>query len=902
MAAPLDIAALDQQLEALLELDETAREGRLQALADDDPELAGLLRKLLGLAEEVDTLQLRAVGEVVQEVAADAPAPRIPGYDIGAEIGRGGMATVYAASRDVHGSEQRVAVKVLRTALLSAVERERFLNEQRILAQLQHPGIATLLDAGFVDGRPYMVLEHIDGRPIDQCLQAGVAQLPRTLAAITRVCEALALAHQHFIIHRDIKPGNVLVDGEGRVKLIDFGIAKILDGASWESAPTLTGATPMTLRYASPEQLLGEPVGVASDIYQLGLLAYQLLTGAWPFAESDGGGAGERLRADALPVPASRRVEDPRLRRALQGDLDAILLKCLQRRPADRYPSAAALTEDLQRHAQALPVRARRQTRGYLLRSFLRRHRLGVGVAAAGLVLLVLGAVSALLLAQRSADYAQRTERILDTVTELFANANPLGGSPEGVTVGELVRNTSQRFLETEEADPLFQVLMLERLAELQRAIRNYSAEGELLARAQQLTRDHRLEHEIRSRLHVQYAESAFSRGDLQQVAALLEQPFELHPKHRAQFDYLRAKWLIERGDYAAAESVYEQLLPALQRGEYEARFHHTVHNTRGILLRRQGRVDDAIAAYRHALTYLDPQRLEHQEALLTVPTNMAIALGVAGRYVESDAEFSRHLRDSEARLGADYPLIAHIVRNYSTLLNRTGRYASAQALLQRYSAASERGDAMLAKAAYREAWAKAALNAGLDDEAARMAVESLEMHRQVFGADRAAMASALDQVGWLLFELGEVVRAARMAEIQLAVDPQRWQRAGTIVAIARALGLHQSATVIPDYPAGSCNAVEAQVLHARLVLGQAPAKQAIPEDCNARRASHLQHLGLPARSESEPPPFPPEPLRSKFIRLGDGSDEAWPQALEAELGKRVDRVLAELEEQGGAL
>lgn len=896
MTDPLDIAALDQQLEALLELDEAARESRLQAIADDDTELAGVLRKLLGLAEEVDTLRLRAVGEAVQDASSDAPAPEIPGYRIGTAIGRGGMATVYAATRDVHGSEQRVAVKVLRTALLSAVERERFLNEQRILAQLQHPGIATLLDAGFVAGRPYMVLEHIDGRPIDQCLQAGTAQLPRILTAINQVCEALSLAHQHFIIHRDIKPGNVLVDAEGRVKLIDFGIAKILDGASWESAPTLTGATPMTLRYASPEQLLGEPVGVASDIYQLGLLAYQLLTGAWPFDQPEGGGAGERLRADALPVPASRRVADPRLRRALQGDLDAILLKCLQRRPGERYASAAGLAEDLQRHAQALPVQARRQTRGYLLRGFLRRHRLGVGVAGAILVLLLLGALSALLLAQRSAEYAQRTERILDTVTELFANANPLGGSPQGITVGELVSNTSQRFLEAEEADPLFQVLMLERLAELQRAIRNYSAEAELLARAQQLAFDHRLAHEIRSRLHVQYAESAFSRGDLQQVAALLEQPFELHPKHRAQFDYLRAKWLIERGDYPAAEVVYEKLLVALQHGDYEARFHHTVHNTRGILLRRQGRVDDAIAAYRHSLTYLDPERLDHQEALLTVPTNMAIALGVAGRYVESDAEFSRHLRDSAERLGADYPLIAHIVRNYATLLNRTGRYASAHALLQRYSAAAERGDAMLAKAAYREAQAKAALNIGLDGEAARMAVESLEMHRQVFGADRAAMASALDQVGWLLFELGDVQRAARMAKIQLDVDRQRWQRAATIVAIAQALGLHPSATAIANPPAGSCDAVEADVLHARLVLGQAPTKQVIPKDCNARRAAHLQHLGLMARAQSEPTPFAPEPLRSKFIRLGDGSGEVWPQELEAALGERVDRVLAALE------
>ncbi|MCB1637156.1 MAG: serine/threonine protein kinase, partial [Xanthomonadales bacterium] len=186
----------------------------------------------------------------------------------------------------VHGIEQTVAIKVMRAALLSPLERERFLNEQRILARLQHPNIATLLDVGIVDERPYMVLEHIDGETIDKRLHPVFDDLPAILDAIEKVSDALTLAHQHFVIHRDIKPGNVLIDRQGRIKLIDFGIAKILDSTGGLGAdPTLTGNAPLTLRYSSPEQLSGKPVGVASDVYQLGLLLYHLLPDAWPYDE-----------------------------------------------------------------------------------------------------------------------------------------------------------------------------------------------------------------------------------------------------------------------------------------------------------------------------------------------------------------------------------------------------------------------------------------------------------------------------------------------------------------------------------------------------------------------------------------------------------------------------------------
>lgn len=892
MSAPRDMAALDRHLEALLDLDAEAREQRLRALHASDPELAVALQPLLGLADRGDTLELRAMGDGIGIVEEDAPAPDIPGYRILKEIGRGGMASVYAASRDVHGSTQQVAIKLLRSALLSDTDRDRFLNEQRILARLRHPGIATLLDAGLVQGRPYMVLEHIDGQPIDQCLRAERAHLPRILSAIGEVCAALSVAHQHFVIHRDIKPGNVLLDANGRVKLIDFGIAKTLEGASWASAHTATGSAPLTLRYASPEQLLGEPVGMGSDIYQLGLLLYQLLTGSWPFEENAASGPGERLRADALPIPASQRAADPAMRRALRGDLDAILLKCLQRNPADRYATVSALADDLTRYRNALPVRARQNTRGYRLHSFLRRHRLGASLATAGVVLLLVGAGAALLLAQRAQDYADRTERILDTVSDLFAHANPLGGSPEAVSIGEVVRTTSRRFLQEDDADPLFQALMLERLAELQRAIRDYAAEGQLLDRALELVRANRLGEPLHSRLRVQAAESAFARGDFDQVAPLIDASPPLAAGQHAAARYLRAKLLIERDQPALAEREFDWLLAELQRGDYPAIFHHTVHNSRGILLRRQGRFDEAIAAYRHSLAFLDPERLEHQEALLTVPTNIAIALGVAGRYAESEAEFTRHLRETEARLGADFPLLINVARNYATLLNRTRRYDSAYALMQRYRPAAEGASADFGQAHYYQGLAVAALNAGHDEQALNMAIRSIEQHAAAFSGELAALAGPLDQLAWLLFELGELPRAAHIAGLLLQHDAQRWRRAQTIIDVAAGRGLELPALPRGELPAGSCDAVEREALVARLVRSVAPDAQPIPDDCSERRAEILHRLGLPERGGQPAPAFAPEPLRSRFTRLGQPDSRPWPMELSAELARRLDAVV----------
>lgn len=898
MDSRLDVAALDEHLEALLDLEPAARAGRLDEIAASQPELAAVLHKLLRVAAEVDTIELRGIGGALRLVEEERPPPQIEGYRITGEIGRGGMSTVYAALRNVHGSEQPVAIKLLRAALGDSAERERFLTEQRILARLQHPNIARLIEVGSVAERPYMVLEQIDGVPIDQHWRPGEVTIDTALDAAMAIADALHHAHAHFVVHRDVKPENVLVDAHGQIRLIDFGIAKLLPASTLLGAVrTATGAVPLTLRHASPEQLLGKPVGIASDVYQLGLLLYHLLTGAWPYDEQPGELPLQRLAHDQVPALPSRRVSDRRRRRQLQGDLDSILLRCLAWNPDQRYPSALALREDLERHRQQRPVRARAHTRGYLLRCFVSRHRLGVALAASALLLLAVGSVAALGLAARSRDYAGRTERILDSVATMFASANPYASDPGTVTVAEVVDRTSQRFLAAEDADPLFQVLMLERLAELQRALEDYATEGALVARALDLANAHRLGENIRWRLQVQSLESAFARGELDRVEREYAQHFAgFDREHALRAGYVRAKMLIEQQRFDEAQQAFVGLFAGLAEVD-DPLFRHTVHNSHGILLRRLGKVDEAVAAYRRSLTFLDPVRLEHQEALLTVPGNIAIAYGAAGRYAESDVEFRTLLERAQAQLGAEHPQMAVIARNYVTLLHRTGRFQSAAALVERFHSASARSDDRLARIGFLQAQASAALYAGDDAGAREAAIACTELAIAVHGAGSPALAGTLETLAVVLFELGHLDAAARAAAVLLRQDEAFAGRAATVLQLTHALG-RDSGLSPSDWAtahANACDQAERLAFSEFLVARRVTQSGKVPAECNAARAARLAALGWNWDTATLAP-FTPEPFASALARAArNGQPPQWPQPLEPALGERVEGILAAL-------
>jgi len=406
----------------------------LQALTADDPGLQAELEALLadqgadtrGLREEVepDGLLLGAVNDLSGSVLGT--------YLLERRIGQGGMGEVYRASRSDGQFTRQVAIKLIRPGMDSTVLARRFRQERQILAGLSHPGIASLLDAGVTPaGRPFLVMEYVDGQPLTTWCAAGSLSVDARLRLFREVCEAVHSAHQSLVIHRDLKPANILVDTSGHIKLLDFGIAKLMrpeDGV--DAATTLSGRA-MTPSYASPEQIRGEPVTTSSDIYSLGVLLFELLTGRQPFlldnvslAEAISKATTEDpprpstvVTDDASTAPADRRE----WRRRLEGDLDNIVLKAMRKEPGRRYSSARELSDDLGRFLDNRPVTARPATLRYQVGKLVRRNRVSVLVAAAGVVALGLGVVGTVTQAQRAAVERGRALQRMTDVRETAA-------------------------------------------------------------------------------------------------------------------------------------------------------------------------------------------------------------------------------------------------------------------------------------------------------------------------------------------------------------------------------------------------------------------------------------------------------------------------------------------------
>jgi len=396
-----------------------------RACGGDEALLHEVLLLLAADDDETPFLDAPMSMDALLVMAKDAEASRegepIGPYRLVRKLGQGGMGTVYLAERADGQFRKQVALKLVRQGLHPDDLPRRLRHERQILASLDHPGIARLYDGGLTDtDLPYLVMEYVEGLPIDQYCDQHRSTTRQRLDLFRSVCEAVQYAHQNLVVHRDLKPSNILVTPDGAVKLLDFGIAKLLDADRHDPVQmTRTGAQAMTPEYASPEQVRGAVITTASDIYALGIILYELLTGRRPY-QMQGRTPGEIeqviceqaplkpstavLRADAPDVVSkARSIQPERLRRHLRGDLDNIVMKALRKDPARRYGSAAELGEDLRLHLAALPVHARPDTAGYRLSKFIRRHT--VGVAATVLILAaLLGGILATLSQARVAE------------------------------------------------------------------------------------------------------------------------------------------------------------------------------------------------------------------------------------------------------------------------------------------------------------------------------------------------------------------------------------------------------------------------------------------------------------------------------------------------------------------
>lgn len=484
-----------------------------------------------------------------------------PGLIVGAfrlvkRIGSGGMGTVFLAARCSGGFDQRVALKVLSGDAADPALFQLFQRERALLAQMEHPGIARLIDGGLLDGgRPWFAMEYVDGEPIDRYAAIHRLDVDARLDLFLQACDALDYAHRQLVLHRDVKPSNLLVDGSGQVRLVDFGLGRMLDQAG-ASAPrqTTIAAGRMTPEYASPEQARGEPVTVASEVYQLGLVLFRLLCGRLPpRPPSDN----PYELARALTTSAVRRPSDcwrrdladsaadeefalarRQLRRRLRGDLDNIVLAALARDATRRYGSVEALAEDIRRHQNLLPVRARAATRRYRAGRFVRRHALGAGLSGA-LVLVLIGGLFALTLQStelaherdRALAAATSSQRLSDAMAGMIQLSDVDQGADQLMTVGQRLEDYRDHVRQELADEPEARMRLLGILGGAMHNLKYWSQARETLSEAVELSQRLRGEHHPETRaLVMQLAEALAFDNQLQAADAMLTDLLEPRP------------------------------------------------------------------------------------------------------------------------------------------------------------------------------------------------------------------------------------------------------------------------------------------------------------------------------------------------------------------------------------
>ena len=480
--------ALSALLDAALDLDPAARAAWLAERRREQPEVAARVEQLLEheLRADADGFLDPSRQQAGSDLLASPDAQMLGPWKLERPLGQGGMGTVWLARRRDGRFEGTAAIKFLTLALAGAEGEARFRAEGNVLARLTHANIARLLDAGVSpSGQPYLVLEHVDGAPIDVWCDERRLDVPARLALFQQVLAAVAHAHANLIVHRDVKPSNILVTMDGTVKLLDFGIAKLLERAPGDD--TVTKERHLTFDSAAPEQIRGEPVSTATDIYALGILLYQLLTGRHPTNE-DCPTPAARARAilEVDPLPISRVVRDRGLRKPFAGDLDNIVAKALEKDPVRRYGTAAAFGEDLTRYLNHMPVSARRATWTYRAGKFVRRNR--AAVFAGVLVWLALIGAAVITALQARAARIQRDAARYQTAR---ANAqvefqtlllSEVGDRP--MTMGELLDRGRQLLLHQSSGDPRFLPSLLVDLSDRYAEIGDRVARDTLLNKA----------------------------------------------------------------------------------------------------------------------------------------------------------------------------------------------------------------------------------------------------------------------------------------------------------------------------------------------------------------------------------------------------------------------------------
>jgi len=707
-------AQVDALFEAALDLPEAERAAYLDAQAPDAElraEVAALLRLHAAAEVFIDEAQVEVVmpllAEVTPRLTPVQAGDRIGPYQLTERLGEGGMGLVYRAKRVDGQFEQHVAIKFMQRGLASETAIRRFQHEQQVLARLNHPNIARLYDGGVTPaGVPFLVMEYVQGETIDSYCDGHQLRLDQRLTLFLQVADAVQYAHRNLIVHRDLKPGNILVTPDGTPKLLDFGIAKLLndEGAPHLAPLTRTGFRVMTPEYASPEQIRGDAITTTSDVYQLGVLLYELLTGRRPYRiDSRIRREIEQVVLNATPtrpstalvkvadaetstaITQARRLRPDQLRRRLAGDLDMIVLMALRKEPERRYASVDALAEDLQRHLDGLPVQARPDTFGYRAHRFVRRHRTAIA-AAFVLVVFVIG-YAATVTVQSAQIAAERDQA--DAVTEflihLFEGTDPTLTNGDTLTALALLQTGTER-LDQLAAQPATRARLDEALARIymhmgrfgdadsliQAALAYHRANGSadaVLARSLQYAAD----------VHTWLGRYDSARVDYERSLTLRQALSPDDPDVLATRQGLSTA-IMRLGDYPEALALRQEL-DVLLTTSYGPDHFATARNQGELASVHEylGNYATADSLHTQSLAVLRDSLGEAHPIVVMNTRDHARTLLRMNRLDESIALLEYVIRLNEQLYGTQHPTVPNTLGELGDVLTRAGRYAEAE-------------------------------------------------------------------------------------------------------------------------------------------------------------------------------------------------------------------------------
>jgi len=807
---------LSPLLDVLLELGAEARVAQLQILRAQEPELADDLEKLLALEDDS--------GDFMAEPLLDKPGQPQTGtlvgpYRMESVLGEGGMGMVWLASRADGLYERKVALKLLRPGLADPNLRLRFSREREILARLAHPNIARLLDAGIgSEGQPYLALEYVQGIPITDYCQAHGLSVDTRLKLFLQVCDAVTHAHANLIVHRDLKPSNILVTPTGEVRLLDFGIAKLLDDNEPVPVHPRTEVRSFTLHYAAPEQVRGELVTTMTDVYSLGVVLYELLAGTKPYRlrrQTDAEWEQAILAVEPLkPSLAAQRSTDGgpvhnarRQARRLSGDLDNIALKALAKLPEHRYASVEALSQDLQRHLQGRPVLARPQSLSYRVHKYVSRHRWGLAVGALITSVLMLALAASVWQSRQAMRETARAQAMQDFVIGLFDNA---GVAQQGnIFDARKLLLAGERRGERELADqPLARAELLGVIARLRIGLGDYQEalallerQGALLAQTNSASVGLRLEAVTQRGRTLRLLDR--TKECLQVMA-----PFEslvpgisAQPAQQADFlsQYGRCRRLM--GERQTAQQLYERSIALRRELKDETGVAENLYDL-ALIENDLGRTDDALAGYDAALKHLRKHVGLRNALAVEVEVSRGRLFRARGNTELARASFRQALTIAEEVHGPQHPVTLTIRRLLVAIQVDQEHYVAAErqieplyrmtlnalgpnhretglALNTRGVIAFELGRMDQAIADVAEAvriWRGAAgsqnLNGGLfnygmvlhgarrDDEALQALMESRELRAKQYGASDSSVGEADRMIGEILASQGKLDQA----------------------------------------------------------------------------------------------------------------------------------------------